>query len=240
MHDLRDLRPLDAKVVAKRLASALKDRKIDLSHGECLDIVARQFGVPDWNVMAAQLARKQPVPSTIEVPEGWLLTGKSNYDFSGGVDPAETHQGRPVFFLRCTVDHGEDASNATLMQIVAAESYAGRRVRYSGWLCGNRLLGSAAIWLQANDVNGNIVAFGSLDPLPNDGAIKGTMNWTYRQIVLYVPEQAKYLHFGFYLNGPGEARFSGLDLQVVGPEVPLTISTIKEAPRNLDFSRPRG
>jgi uncharacterized glyoxalase superfamily protein PhnB len=45
----------DAKAMARSLRSALVDKKVELSHGECLDIVARQFGLDNWNVLAAKI-----------------------------------------------------------------------------------------------------------------------------------------------------------------------------------------
>jgi uncharacterized glyoxalase superfamily protein PhnB len=45
----------DAKAMARSLRSALGDKKVELSHGECLDIVARQFGLDNWNVLAAKI-----------------------------------------------------------------------------------------------------------------------------------------------------------------------------------------
>jgi hypothetical protein len=36
----------DTKTMAKSLRAALAERNIALSHGECLEIVARQFGFP--------------------------------------------------------------------------------------------------------------------------------------------------------------------------------------------------
>lgn len=45
----------DAKAMAKRLRAALADRQLDLTHSETLEIVARQFGVDDWNVLAAKI-----------------------------------------------------------------------------------------------------------------------------------------------------------------------------------------
>ncbi|MFD0985530.1 glyoxalase superfamily protein [Methyloligella solikamskensis] len=48
-------RPLaDPKSMAKRLLASLSERDIDVSHSEALEIVARQFGMRDWNVLAAQ------------------------------------------------------------------------------------------------------------------------------------------------------------------------------------------
>ncbi len=45
----------DAKAMARSLRSALGDRHLELSHGECLDIVARQFGLDNWNVLSAKI-----------------------------------------------------------------------------------------------------------------------------------------------------------------------------------------
>jgi hypothetical protein len=51
----------------------LKDRNIELSHGECLDLVARQAGLQDWNVLSARLAERELSAERIIVPEGWYL-----------------------------------------------------------------------------------------------------------------------------------------------------------------------
>jgi hypothetical protein len=45
----------DAKSMAKFLRDALGNRNVQLSHGDCLEIVARQFGLADWNTLAAKL-----------------------------------------------------------------------------------------------------------------------------------------------------------------------------------------
>ena len=47
---------LDAKAMAKTLRSSLGDKQISLSHSECLEIVAAQFGLDNWNVLAARIA----------------------------------------------------------------------------------------------------------------------------------------------------------------------------------------
>ncbi len=50
---------LDAKAMAKSLRDSLERRKVSVSHSECLEIVARQFGVDSWNVLAASIASSQ-------------------------------------------------------------------------------------------------------------------------------------------------------------------------------------
>ena len=232
MHDLRDLKPLDAKLAAKRLAAALKDRKIDISHGECLDIVARQFGVKDWNVMAAKLSAVTPAGALIEPPPGWTVGGVYLQSFAGGLD-TEKHLGRPVFWLR---NAEGDPGHATVSQSVRAGTYAGRRVRFSGWLRTENVGGLASIALGACDTQGRYLTFTNLEHLRSDGPLRGTTGWSYRALVLDVPVDAYSLFYGFTLVRTGEARYSGLDLQVVGPDVPLTKPQELDAPANLDFA----
>lgn len=45
----------DAKLMAKALREALADRGSELPHSAALEIVARQFGFENWNVLAAKI-----------------------------------------------------------------------------------------------------------------------------------------------------------------------------------------
>lgn len=50
---MRDFR--DAKAMAKALKQALADDGISIAHTRALEIVARQFDLPSWNVLSARL-----------------------------------------------------------------------------------------------------------------------------------------------------------------------------------------
>jgi len=50
---MRDYR--DAKAMAKAMKEELASRNITISHSEALEIVARQFGLPTWNVLSAKI-----------------------------------------------------------------------------------------------------------------------------------------------------------------------------------------
>jgi catechol 2,3-dioxygenase-like lactoylglutathione lyase family enzyme len=54
------------KQMAKRLRADLATRDVSISHGEALELVAHQYGVRDWNTLAA---RPTPDP-TAAAPEG--------------------------------------------------------------------------------------------------------------------------------------------------------------------------
>jgi hypothetical protein len=49
----------DAKMMATSLRNALGNRNVLLSHSDCLEIVARQFGLADWNTLVAKLPAEE-------------------------------------------------------------------------------------------------------------------------------------------------------------------------------------
>jgi uncharacterized glyoxalase superfamily protein PhnB len=49
----------DAKVMAKTLRAELRERQhIEFTRSECLEIVARQFGFDNWNILAARIEKE--------------------------------------------------------------------------------------------------------------------------------------------------------------------------------------
>lgn len=45
----------DAKAMAKAMRTALAENKLDISHSQALEIVARQFGLATWNILSAKI-----------------------------------------------------------------------------------------------------------------------------------------------------------------------------------------
>ena len=67
---------LQSKAMAKSLRESLAAKNLSLSHGECLEIVAQQFGFGNWNVLAAKIALEsgeQPRPESRDVELHQLL-----------------------------------------------------------------------------------------------------------------------------------------------------------------------
>lgn len=59
---MRDYR--DAKSMAQTLRQALKERSTSLTHSESLELIARIFGVADWNTLSARIdASPKTVPA---------------------------------------------------------------------------------------------------------------------------------------------------------------------------------
>jgi hypothetical protein len=72
----------DAKAMAKSLKDSMTRRKVSLSHGECLEIVAKQFGVADWNTLAARL----PATPTAHDTAFCSFCNKSQHEVRGLVE----------------------------------------------------------------------------------------------------------------------------------------------------------
>lgn len=49
----------DAKTIAKALRASLASHGVSLTHSECLEIVAQQFGFAEWNILAAKLSAEE-------------------------------------------------------------------------------------------------------------------------------------------------------------------------------------
>lgn len=49
----------DAKAMARSLRTALDARQVSLTHSECLEIVAAQFAVENWNILSARIEAEE-------------------------------------------------------------------------------------------------------------------------------------------------------------------------------------
>ncbi len=61
---MRDIR--DAKLMARTLKAELAKANLDITHSHALELVARQLGFDQWNILAARIAAK-PDPSQAEI-----------------------------------------------------------------------------------------------------------------------------------------------------------------------------
>lgn len=55
----------DAKGMAKAVRAALAEKAVEISHSEALEIVARQLGFDNWNILSARL-EKDALPASDE------------------------------------------------------------------------------------------------------------------------------------------------------------------------------
>jgi len=81
---MRDFR--DAKAMAHSLRQALSDKSVNLTHSESLELVAKAFGLDNWNILAAKIGAERPAdrPEPAAAASGKTLycsfCGKSQYE----------------------------------------------------------------------------------------------------------------------------------------------------------------
>jgi ATP-dependent Lon protease len=65
----------DAKAMAKSLRDVLAVEKVSVSHSESLEIVAQQFGFPDWNTLSSKLSDEEHRPALSKDQDAALRPG---------------------------------------------------------------------------------------------------------------------------------------------------------------------
>jgi hypothetical protein len=166
------------------------------------------------------------------LPRGWLLAGTKPSEYEVGVDADQMYQGHATAFLKSKTLNADGFG--TLMQSIKAEQYLGRKVRPSGLVKSEEVLGWAGLWMRV-DKEKSPVAFDNME----NRAIKGTTGWQRYDVVLGVPKDATAISFGILLAGSGVVWLNGTKFDVVGADVPVTNTgqkVLPEKPINLEFA----
>jgi hypothetical protein len=166
------------------------------------------------------------------LPRGWLLAGTKPSEYEVGVDVDQMYQGHASAFLKSKTLNADGFG--TLMQSIKAEQYLGRKVRLSGLVKSEEVLGWAGLWMRV-DKEKSPVAFDNME----NRAIKGTTGWQRYDVVLGVPKDATAISFGILLAGSGVVWLNDTKFDVVGADVPVTNTSEKvlpEKPINLEFA----
>lgn len=102
----------EAKAMARSLHDSLAARHFSLSHSECLEIVAQQFGFQNWNILSSKIdldtGVRKPSPDTAGVefqaaiPVIGVLAAQQAQDFyisflGFAFDWGEPHPERPMY-----------------------------------------------------------------------------------------------------------------------------------------------
>lgn len=225
---------MDSKLMAKLLRQALAERDIDVSHSDCLELVARQFGVANWNILSARIDGAQG--GQLALPQGWIRTGDSHQSYRSGLDPDSG-----VALIEREQGGLGDGAFCTLMQSVSAEPYLGRRIRLIGEIRTDNAPQGGTIWLRIDGENARNLRFDNLEGHAGDkGVVKGTSDWVTREIVFDVPDEAASVHFGFFLKGMGRCRARRFALDIVDDSVAVTLKrpNYPQRPINMDFRGP--
>ncbi|MBN9672377.1 glyoxalase superfamily protein [Roseibium aggregatum] len=240
----------DAKRMAKVLETSLREKNINITHGECLNIIAKQFGLADWNTLAACIKRdKASTTRRVQALTSWDFIGEHPTEFDYGIDESVGGSGRRAALIRYTrtpFTRYRDIAQVfgTLAQTVSAVPYHGKRIAIRADLATERVSHGATLWARIDKSPGHSLAFDNLRHHP-EGWLFGDNGLTGRKVVLDVPPEGVSLQFGFFLKGTGTVWAADFAVAVVSNSVPLTGEPRDTGPRelgwitpqNLDFSK---
>jgi len=108
-----------------------------------------------------------------------------------------------------------------------AASFAGHKVRYSGFIRTHRVTGFAGLFIRAFEGE-NELAYENMQ----SQAVSGTRNWKRFAIELAIPASVDTIQFGVRMSGDGTAWFDSLAIEIDG--VPWTTSSIDLALEAVD------
>jgi hypothetical protein len=180
------------------------------------------------------------------LPKGWFFAGSKPQEYDCSVDPTTFYNDLPSTYIKSKAGV-KTTGFGSMMQDFSAAQYVGKRIRLSGYLKSEGVESWGGLWMRVDGAsqskNGysTSLAFDNMHDGLRDQSVKGTTGWQNYSIVLDVPEGATGIYIGFLLDGPGALWVSGLKLEVVGPEVPVTGRPVNQpthdGPTNLAFEK---
>lgn len=184
-----------------------------------------------------------PALSAGASPEGWHLAGCDASSYVMDRDSIETHDGKPSGSLSSVSESQGFRTKepckgyGTMCQCIDPGEYAGKRVRFSGYVKAREVKDWAGLWMRVDGPNKSCptLAFDNM----YTRAIRGTRDWTPYEVVLDVAPEVRGICFGILLNGQGKVWLSGVSFEAVSTAVPTTgeRGRSESKPTNLGFER---
>ena len=133
--------------------------------------------------------------------------------FSIALDDSQAKSGKRSLRLTGTPAFaGPDPGFVTATGTLPAGDFAGRSVRYSGWIRTEKVSSFAGLWMRADAPDRRSTAFDNMQSQHVDG----TKDWSRYEITLSIPEDTSNINFGVLMSGEGKAWFDGLTIEVDG------------------------
>ncbi len=181
------------------------------------------LGMPWWLLDTIRGDEPQPAAKANEagLPKGWFGGSANLAAYESGIDRTVMHSGKASAYVRMNGARQEDFG--TLVQMIQADPYHGRRVRLSAFLKTENAGEGAALWMRVDGTDA-ILAFDNMD----SRRIRGTKEWQKAEVVLDVSGKARNISFGLILAGDGKVWVDDFQLEAVGKDVPSTNTFDKE------------
>lgn len=204
-----------------------------------LNLSQDKFGARNWNTFSA-LIERHPVRA-LQLPEGWTIAGSTPQHYNMGVDACR-RRGSAVIECKFPADDPRsielEKGFGTLMQSIVADPYRGKIIRLAAKLKAEMVSGAGTLWMRVEKEPNQILRFDNMENRQSSGPVCGNADWTYREIVLDIPEEAMSIHYGFYLRGTGTLQVCDLALEEAAADAKITAARHRflERPTNLGLS----
>ena len=152
---------------------------------------------------------------SLRIPKGWFASGDAPYRYEMGLDRTVTYENHPCVTIKAGPDPTEFAA---LCQSFKADSFHGKRLRFSAAVRSADVENCAALFMRVGGAGDKMLAFDNM----RNRQITGTNEWAHHAIVLDVAEDAEDIVFGFLLSLNGQVWMADVHLDEVGPDVPTT------------------
>jgi hypothetical protein len=161
---------------------------------------------------------------------GWIISGSRSDAYEAAIMPL-AGSGSRAASLRAVRDPGDGFG--TLMQMLAAEDYRGKRLRFSASVKGEDVRNWSGLWMRVDGQRSQL-EFDNMQDRP----LHGTFEWTAAEIVLDAPSESEAVAFGLLLAGTGTVWLRDVRFEAVSGDAALeeTAPRLRREPRNLDFS----
>lgn len=192
-------------------------------------------------LFALALTALSAVARAETIPKGWIKAGSAPQLYY--VDLLKNDDGKSAVFLHSTggksvflTESAPPNAFGTLMQAIASDAYAGKRLRLSATVKAENVLGWAGLWMRVDEARGKTLGFDNMEKHP----IKGSSDPKKYSVVLDVPRGAQSVSYGILLTGAGGVVIWDVRVETVGKDVPITsgaeMEPLPAKPQNLGFS----
>jgi Glyoxalase superfamily protein len=253
MHSGKDAKAIspDAKSMARTLRLELEARQMTLSHGACLEVVAKQHGYRDWNTMSAATAGPvaTSMPALLPLPKGWEMVGGGKDTYDAGILANVGPNGGSAMYIgsKPNVEKLAFPDVVYVRQIILAKRYRGKRVRFAATLASKLVAtkmglhgvgGSGIACLEIRNSVGHLLDWLHRFNLPPEFVLAGDRDWIDVSLVLEVPHDAETIELNLVVTAcHGHMLASGLSFGITDePLTPKRALTAQEEPQGLDLS----
>jgi len=186
-------------------------------------------------------------PKSHGLPGSWFVAGSQPKSYIMTTDNLIAQSGNYSAVIKSS--NTKTDGFGTLMQQCSPDKFIGKRVKMSGYLRSDKVVGTAGLWFRV-DVDTIPVSFDNMIVGKKNRSISGTTDWRKFELILDVPANATLLSYGALLSGTGQIGFDNLKFEAVdktvettGVSFPCAIQNGRKhkgalpEPSNLDFEK---